>query len=137
MNGKLPYNSNNINNIINNIKNNIEYKLPNNKISIVIYNLLKYNIKDRIIVTLSNIIKAEYLPSDSDFNIIHNYNKYYRNKEYLDAKKYNTEIYSKYLDLYLNYKKIDFQYNLKYNKKCNIIFSFNTYRKCVLYVLSI
>ena len=48
-------------------------------------------------------------------------------KEYLEAKKYNTEIYKKYLDLYLNYIKIDFKYKIEYENERNIIFSFNTH----------
>ena len=120
----------NINIVINNILNE-DIKKINNELNKIKNNDYITNIKEN-----KNILKNEiiciYNKQDNEINLLHNYNlnlddyswdEQYK-KLYLEGK---NNINGKNIEIYINNKKIEFDYKFKNNEKGNIkvIFKFN------------
>ena len=94
------------------------------------YSIL-YNIKQQY-----NEINCIYIPYKNKYeiNLLHDYNLNLNNwnenkkKEYLNVKKINTKIFEKYIEIYVNDKKInfDYKYNIKDSKEIKVKFKFKT-----------
>ena len=120
----------NVNILINNILNE-DIKKINNELNKIKNNDYITNIKENK-NKLKNEIIGIYNKQDNEINLLHDYNLnldyYYLNeqeeKSYLDGK---NNINGKNIEIYINNKKIEFDYKYKSNEKgkIKVIFKFN------------
>ena len=96
-----------------------------------IFDSILNNIKEQL-----NEINCIYIPenNEKEINLLHDYNLYinkfinkeYEKKEYLEVKDMNKKLFKESIDLYVNDKKInfDFKYKIKDSKEIKVKFIF-------------